>query len=282
MATRSDGRTGATRTARAPAAGRRTDAPPAPGDAYVQSFARGLAVIKAFSAESPALTLSQVAERTGLTRAGARRILLTLQTLGYVCLDARSFRLTPRTLDLGYAYLSTMPLWNVAEPIMERLVQAVHESSSAAVLDDTDIVYVLRVPVSKIMTINLAIGSRLPAWCTSMGRVLLGALPEDELDRVLKRSHIVPYTARTITDLKELKRAIAADGAKGWSIVNQELEDGLCSISAPIRDRSGQIIAALNISGQTSRTSPTRMTRELLPHLKSAAEEISAALRLRA
>jgi IclR family pca regulon transcriptional regulator len=115
-----------------------------------------------------------------------------------------------------------------------------------------------------------------------MGRVLLGALPEDELDRVLKRSHIVPYTARTITDLKELKRAIAADGAKGWSIVNQELEDGLCSISAPIRDRSGQIIAALNISGQTSRTSPTRMTRELLPHLKSAAEEISAALRLRA
>jgi IclR family pca regulon transcriptional regulator len=257
------------------------DEPLRPGDAYVQSFARGLAVIKAFSAASPALTLSEVAAATALTRAGARRILLTLQTLGYVALDGRVFRLTPRILDLGYAYLSTMPLWNVAEPIMEDLVRTVHESSSASVLDGTDIVYVVRVPTGKIMTINLAIGSRLPAWCTSMGRVLLGGLPPDELDRVLKRSRIEAQTARTITDRRELKRVIAADHAKGWSMVNQELEEGLCSVSAPIHDRAGRIIAALNISGQVSRTSPTQMQREFVPHLKAAAGRIDGAIRLR-
>ena len=146
-----------------------------PGDEYVQSFARGLAVIRAFSSAAPAQTLSEVAAATGLTRAGARRILLTLERLGYVRQDGRSFCLTPRILDLGYAYLSTMPLSNLAEPIMEELVEKVHESSSASVLDGTEIVYVLRVPTKKIMTINLAIGSRLPAYCTSMGRVMLAA-----------------------------------------------------------------------------------------------------------
>lgn len=256
--------------------------PPRPGDAYVQSFARGLAVIKAFSAASPELTLSEVAAATGLTRAGARRILLTLQTLGYVAHEGRAFRLTARTLDLGYAYLSTTPLWDLAEPIMEGLVRTVRESSSASVLDGTDIVYVARVPTTKIMTINLAIGSRLPAWCTSMGRVLLGGLADDELDRALKRSRVQPFTARTVTDLKELKRIVAADRAKGWSIVNQELEEGLCSVSAPIYDRGGGVIAALNVSGHTSRTTPTQMAREFVPHLKAAATQISDAIRMRA
>src|SRR4029079_11897990 len=140
-----------------------------------------LACLCCFSAGASSQAISEVAARTGLTRAGARRILLTLQGLGYVQQDARVFFLTPRILDLGYAYLSTMPLWNLAEPMMEALVESVHESSSASVLDDVDIVYVLRVPTKKIMTINLAIGSRLPAYCTSMGRVLLGGLSDDAL-----------------------------------------------------------------------------------------------------
>ena len=144
-----------------------------PGDSYVQSFARGLAVIRSFSTAAPRQTLTEVAGRTGLTRAGARRILLTLQTLGYVASDGRLFSLTPRILDLGFAYLSSMPMWNVAEPVMEALVEQVKESCSAAVLEGSDIMYVLRVSTRKIMRNSLGVGSRLPACCTSMGRVLL-------------------------------------------------------------------------------------------------------------
>jgi IclR family pca regulon transcriptional regulator len=140
---------------------------PRPGDTYVQSFARGLAVIRSFSAATPQQTLTEVAQRTGLTRAGARRILLTLASLGYVQAQGRQFSLTPRILDLGFAYLSSLPLWNLAEPVMEALVEEVKESCSAAVLDGADIVYVLRIPTHKIMSINLGIGSRLPAFCRS-------------------------------------------------------------------------------------------------------------------
>ena len=154
-----------------------TTAPPRPGDSYVQSFARGLEVIRSFSAQAPRQTLSEVAARSGLTRAGARRILLTLQALGYVENDGRDFRLTARILDLGFAYLSSMPIWNLAEPVVEALVETVKESSSAAVLDGTDIVYVMRVPTHKIMKNSLGIGSRLPAHCTSLGRMLLAGLP---------------------------------------------------------------------------------------------------------
>ena len=161
---------------------------PRPGDSYVQSFARGLAVIRSFSAEAPAQTLTEVAQRTHLTRAGARRILLTLQQLGYVEAQGRLFRLTARTLDLGFAYLSSLPLWNLAEPVMESLVGEVKESCSAAVLDGNDIVYVLRVPTHKIMSINLGTGSRLPAYCTSMGRVLLAGLPPEAVE--IGRAHV--------------------------------------------------------------------------------------------
>src|SRR6266404_2382234 len=167
-----------------------------PGDAYVQSFARGLSVIRAFSSDRPSMTLSEVAAATGLTRAGARRILLTLAQLGYVAAEGRQFRLTARILDLGFAYLSSMPFWNLAEPIMEALVEQVHESSSASVLDGADIVYVLRVPTHKIMTISLGPGSRLPAWCTSMGRVLLSGLDDAEVDSILRRSKIEARTHR--------------------------------------------------------------------------------------
>ena len=252
-----------------------------PGDAYVQSFARGLAVIRSFSAGAPSQTLSEVAARTGLTRAGARRILLTLQGLGYVQQDGRAFFLTPRILDLGYAYLSTMPLWNLAEPLMEALVEQVHESSSASVLDDIDIVYVLRVPTKKIMTINLAIGSRLPAYCTSMGRVLLGGLSEEALDATLARSDLRMRTARTVIDPDQLKTIVQADRKRGYSMINQELEEGLCSISVPITGRNGNIMAALNVSTQVTRTPPQQMAKRFLPTLLEAADKINAALRLR-
>ncbi|MEO8037243.1 MAG: IclR family transcriptional regulator C-terminal domain-containing protein [Betaproteobacteria bacterium] len=254
---------------------------PRPGDGYVQSFARGLAVIRAFNGERPAMTLSEVADSAGLTRAGARRILLTLVQLGYVVLDGRQFRLTARILDLGFAYLSSMPFWNLAEPIMEALVNEVHESCSASVLDDTDIVYVLRIPTSKIMTISLGLGSRLPAWCTSMGRVLLSDLSDAEIDAILRRSDLRARTVRSVTDRPELKKMIGEVREKGWAMVNQELEEGLISISAPIRDRNDRIIAAMNISGQANRTPATQMVKKMLPPLRAAADRISGLLRRR-
>ncbi|MBN4664417.1 IclR family transcriptional regulator [Pandoraea nosoerga] len=246
-----------------------------PGDSYVQSFARGLAVVKAFNAARPAQTLSEVAQASGLTRAGARRILLTLESLGYVRSEGRLFRLTPRILDLGFSYLTSMPLWNLAEPFMEALVQQVQESSSASVLDGDDIVYVLRVPVRKVMSINLSIGSRLPAWCTSMGRVMLAALPDDELDAALGRADIRAHTDRTVTDVDVLRERIRAVRSQGWALVDQELEEGLISIAAPIRNRAGQVIAAMNVSGQANRTSAAEMEAKFLGPLQQAARKIS-------
>jgi IclR family pca regulon transcriptional regulator len=270
-------------TQASPAAATAADAeqPDKPGDSYVQSFARGLAVIRAFNAERPAQPLTDVAAATGLPRAGARRILLTLQTLGYVEADGRLFRLTPRILDLGFAYLTSMPFWNVAEPVMENLSAQVHESCSAAVLDRTEIVYVLRVPTHKIMTINLSIGSRLPAWCTSMGRVLLAALDDAQLDATLDASNIRAYTSRTVTDKQELKSAIAQVRRQGWAIVDQELEGGLISLSAPIRNRQGRVIAAMNISGNAQRASAKQMVKAFLEPLQQAAQSVSEMVALR-
>ena len=255
---------------------------PPPSDSYVQSFARGLGVIRAFTAEAPAQTLTEVAARTGLDRAGARRILLTLAQLGYVYQEGRLFRLTARTLDLGYAYLCTTPLWNLAEPIMEELVAEVHESCSVAVLDGPEMVYILRVPTSKIMTINLGIGSRLPAWCTSMGRVLLAGLPEARVDELLAASDIRAHTRHTVTEAQELKRTITQAKAQGYALVSQELEEGLCSIAVPLFDRAGNVMAAMNISGNAGRVSVAQMTRKILPRLQAAAERINTSLRLRA
>lgn len=253
---------------------------PAPGDSYVQSFARGLEVIRSFSAQAPRQTLSEVAERTGLTRAGARRILLTLQTLGYVESDGKLFRLTARMLDLGFAYLSSLPIWNLAEPTMETLVAEVKESCSAAVLDGTDIVYVMRVSTHKIMSIGLGVGSRLPTYCTSLGRMLLSALPTDQMMQVLQSTERTARTRYTLTDVNELATKIAQVRKQGWSLVNQELEEGLVSIAAPITDRSGQTVAALNISGQANRTSAKVMQETMLPALLEASRSISRRLSL--
>ena len=252
-----------------------------PGDNYVQSFARGLEVIRSFSAGAPQQTLSEVAARTGLTRAGARRILLTLQTLGYLESDGRLFRLTPRILDLGFAYLSSMPIWDLAEPLMEALTERVHESCSAAVLDGLDIVYVLRIHTHKIMSTNLAVGSRLPAFWTSMGRVLLAALPEDALRERLARLPRQPFTRHTVLDDETLLARIAQAREQGWCLVDQELEEGLISVAAPLKNRSGAVVAALNISGQANRTSTEMLREQLLPVLLQTAQTISRLLRTR-
>ncbi len=251
---------------------------PQPGDSYVQSFARGLEVIRTFNAQAPQQTLSEVAQRSGLTRAGVRRILLTLQALGYVHTDGKLYRLTPRILDLGFAYLSSMPIWNLAEPVMEALVAQVKESCSAAVLDATDIVYVLRVPTHKIMSITLGVGSRLPAYCTSMGRVLLADLADDELVARLKASDLQPRTRHSVTDIDTLVARVAQARRQGWCIVNQELEEGLISMAAPITNSAGRTVAALNISGQANRTSARAMQDNLLPALLEAARTVSRLL----
>jgi len=255
-----------------------TNTPPTPGDSYVQSFARGLAVIRSFSAEAPQQTLSEVAARTGLTRAGARRILLTLQTLGYVESDGKQFRLTARILELGFAYLSSMPIWDLAEPVMEGLVEQVRESCSAAVLDGTEIVYVLRLHTHKIMRTTLGVGSRLPAYCTSLGRMLLAGLPDAELEQRLRASDLRQHTRHTVTDIPTLMSLIRQARTQGWCLVNQELEEGLISVAAPLTNRAGQTVAALNISGQANRTSAEVMQASLLPALLAAAQAISRML----
>ena len=214
----------------------------------------------------------------GLTRAGARRILLTLLTLGYVESDGKLFRLTPRILDLGFAYLSSMPIWNLAEPVMEALVEQVKESCSAAVLDGTDIVYVLRVPTHKIMRNTLGVGSRLPAYCTSLGRVLLADLPDDELVKRLEASNPRPLTRHTVTRLEALLAKIHQVRKQGWCLVNQELEEGLISLAAPITNRAGRTIAAINISGQANRTNARTAQDSLLPALLHSARTISQML----
>ncbi|KAB8177292.1 IclR family transcriptional regulator [Microbispora catharanthi] len=246
---------------------------------HVQSLARGLAVIRAFDAASPELTLSEVARKTGLTRAAARRFLLTLAGLGYVRTDGRLFSLSPRVLDLGYAYLSSLSLPEVALPHLERLVAEVHESASVSVLDDTDIVYVARVPTARIMRVTIAIGTRFPAYCTSMGRVLLAGLPPEDLDAYLARADLERLTPHTTTSPVALRTALDRVRAQGWAVVDQELEEGLRSIAAPIRDRGGRVVAALNVSSHASRTTLESARRDLLPPLLATAARIEADLR---
>jgi IclR family pca regulon transcriptional regulator len=247
---------------------------------FVQSLDRGLAVIRAFDEHNPELTLSDVARVTGLTRAAARRFLLTLADLGYVRSDGRWFSLSPRILELGYAYLSSLSLTEVAEPHLERLVAEVHESSSVSVLDGEDIVYVARVPTARIMTVSINVGTRFPAYATSMGRVLLSRLPEEQLEAYLARVKLVPLSPRTLTSAEMLRVELAKVRSQGWALVDQELEEGLRSIAAPIRDRGGRTIAAVNLSAHASRMSIEEGRRRLVPALLATAARIEADLRI--
>ncbi|EHR60439.1 IclR family transcriptional regulator [Saccharomonospora cyanea] len=245
---------------------------------HVQSLERGLAVIKAFGAGTPQLTLSDVAKATGLTRAAARRFLLTLADLGYVRSDGRYFGLTARVLELGYAFLSSLSLPEVVQPHLERLSADVHESCSVSVLDGTDIVYVARVAVSRIMTVSIDVGTRFPAHATSMGHVLLAGLDEDALSAYLNEAEFDRLTHRTITSAPSLRAELDVVREQGWALVDQELEEGLRSVAAPIHDKDGKVVAAVNISTHASRTSPEEARTRLLPRLRETAERIEADL----
>jgi IclR family pca regulon transcriptional regulator len=245
---------------------------------FVQGLERGFAVIRAFSSEAPTLTIAQVADRTGLTRAVARRYLLTLQTLGYVMQEANRFSLTPRMLDLGFTYLSTLDVASVAPPFMERVTEALHESCSVCVLDGDEIVYVARRAAKRIMSINLALGSRLPAHATPMGKVMLAHLPPPELDAYFKAATLTRLTETTIVKPAELKKALAEVRVQGWAIADEETELGVRSIAAPIVDRAGEVHAALNVAGHAARVSLHQLKRTYLPVVLEAAHDISRAL----
>jgi IclR family pca regulon transcriptional regulator len=247
---------------------------------FVQSLERGLAVIRAFDAHHRELTLSEVARLCDLTRAAARRFLLTLTDLGYVRTDGRLFSLTPRVLELGYAFLSGLTLPEVAGPHLEQLAAEVHESSSVSVLDGDDIVYVARVPTRRIMAVAISVGTRFPAYATSMGRVLVAHLGQEGVKAYLARVRLERLTGRTVGSVTALRSELVRVRRQGYAIVDQELEEGLRSMAAPIFDRSGAVTAAVNVSVHASRTSVAAMRAELLPPLLATAERITADLRV--
>jgi IclR family transcriptional regulator, pca regulon regulatory protein len=246
---------------------------------FVRSFERGLAVIRSFDAEHPARTLSEVAHTCDLTRAAARRLLLTLADLGYVHQDGRLFRLTPRVLELGYSYLAGVTLPQIARAHLEQLVERVRESSSLCVLDGDDIVYVARVPTRRIMTASITVGTRFPAYVTSVGRVILAHLPDDELEARLARTPMRPLTARTLVSPAALRAELGRVRRQGYAVVDQELEEGLRSVAAPVRERDGEVVAGVNIAVHAGRTLDS-VRDELLPHLLAAVARIEADLRI--
>ena len=242
---------------------------------FVRSLERGLAVIKSFSRERPALTLSEIADLTGLTRAAARRFLITLRDLGYVGSDGRLFSLRPRVLELGYSYLSSLPVWELAKPHLEELADRVRETTSASVLDGTEIVFVARVETKRIMALTLGVGSRLPAWATAMGRVLLADLSPAQLDDYFAKVRLEPLSARTVTDEAELRGIIEQARIQGWTLVDQEVEEGVRSLAVPIRTPNGPAAAALTVCSHAFRVSVERVMDEFLPLVLETSKRIT-------
>jgi IclR family pca regulon transcriptional regulator len=245
---------------------------------FMTTLAKGLAVLGAFGRERAAMTLSEAAQVADLSRATARRVLRTLAALGYVEQDGRSFALSARILDLGFAYLSTQNWIDRVLPAMRELSERLSESCSAAILQDTEIVYVARIPARRIMSAALAVGSRLPAFHTALGRVQLGFLDRAEIWRRLKSRRIEAFTPSTITDLQALYERIQADREQGFAIVDEELERGLRAIAVPVIDRDGQAVGAINLSTHTTRTTRNEMRAKFLPELRRIAEQVSAGL----
>jgi len=246
---------------------------------FVNSLARGLEVLRAFDDAHSTMTLSDVAAKTGLTRAGARRFLLTLVELGYVAKQDRLFRLTPKVLGLGYAYLSSMPLSDTAQPYLEEITARVEESSSLAVLDGEDVVYIARSPAKRLLMVGIHVGTRFPAHITSMGRVLLADLPAEELESHLSRIRLYQRTPRSITSMHALRAEIEAVRRQGYAILDQELEQGVRSIAVPVIARKCQrAIAAINISTNVATVPKERLIKEFLPVLQEAAARLEDTL----
>lgn len=246
-------------------------------DSFVESFAKGLSVIRCFDRQNRRMTLSQVAERCELTRAAARRILLTLLELGYVAREDRMFVLTPRILDLGYSYLSSMPLAHFAQPIMIELGAQLNQSCSMATLDGTDVVYLLRMPKRNLLNtpgVSLS-GMRLPAYVSSMGRVMLAAMPDAEMKTVLDRSDLRPYTPRTLWRRPALEKEIRKCGNQGYSLIIDELEEGLSAVAIPIVDAGGRTIAAMNVACNSSSVRRQDLVGQILPELRRAVSRLN-------
>jgi len=246
---------------------------------FVRSLARGLSVIKAFDKSSPAMTLSDVARKTNLPRAAAGRFLKTLVSLEYASFDGREYRLRPRVLELGMAYFSSFSFIEVANPILERAARRAEEPCSMGVLDGAELVYVVRHTANRMMSISVTVGKRYPATSTSMGRVLLGGLPDEELDALLARAEIRQVTPLTITDKDELRSVIIKGREDGYCTADGQLEIGIRSIAVPVHDRDNRIIAAINMGVPASRHTIDSLRADLLPILKDAASEIELAIR---
>lgn len=247
---------------------------------FMTSLARGLSVIQAFSQKKRQLTISQLSSKTGLSRAAVRRCLYTLSKLGFAGTDdGRHFYLGPRILALGYSYIASMPLATAAQPVLERLSHELHESCSISTLDRSEIIYVARANVTRIMSIDLGVGSRLPAFCTSMGRVLLASLTPEDLETYLGQTELKRYTDRTISSPEKLRQVLRLVSRNGYAIVDQELELGLRSLAVPIQNPNGRIVAALNVGTHAQRVSIQELQSKFLPRLRSAAQELSMLLR---
>jgi IclR family transcriptional regulator, pca regulon regulatory protein len=240
----------------------------------VGSLEKGLGVLDILAAHPAGLTLTETAERAGLTRAGARRLLLTLVATGHARQEGRRFLLTAKLLALSRTWLRDISLWDYALPFLREVSAATNESCSAAVLAETDVVYVARVPGQRIMSVALHVGTRLPAWCTSMGRVLLSGMSVEERTALIARSAITRNTPKTLTARDAIERAIKAAGDDGYALVDEELELGLLSLAVPIRDRTGRMVAAINVPAQSARYTPESFRERALPHLRAAAAGI--------
>lgn len=242
---------------------------------YVSSLHKGLSVIRCFDREHKQLTLTEVANLTSMTRATARRFLLTLKVLGYVETDGKLFWLTPKVLNLGYSYLVSQPLIELVQPYTKELCDAIGESCSVSVLDFPDVVYVARTLTHQIMSVSLNVGTRLPAFTTSMGRVLLAAKEDREIDELLSSYEVKRFTKYTLTEPGAIKAEIRKARAKGYAICDQELEIGLRSLAVPIRNHHGKVVAAINVSSQPLKISENKLLKDILPKLRLAAGKIS-------
>jgi IclR family pca regulon transcriptional regulator len=245
------------------------------GPDFIEALARGLDVLRSFRPGTPAMTLSEMAGLTGLARPTVRRILITLEQLGYVRADGRGYTLTPRVLELGMAYVHSQSMWDLARPHMERLVGQTNESTSMAQLDGSDIVYVARVAVPKIVTLGVTIGTRFPAPPTSMGKVLLAALPPADLAATLAEPSRSGITPRWQPSADELETTLREVRAKGWALADQDLAPGIRSVAAGVRDGDGRVVSAVNVTVHAAETSVETLLEEHLPRLLRAAADIS-------
>jgi IclR family pca regulon transcriptional regulator len=245
---------------------------------FVLSLARGLQVIESFEGHVEGRSIVEISQRTGLSRAAIRRILLTLEFLGYVERSRQVYRLRTQVLRLGFSFLSSSSVVEAARPVLERITETLHESSSMSMLDGEEIVYVARSAASRVLSAGLSVGSRLPAFCTSMGRVLLAALPDEELEAYLHGLKPKAYTSRTIVDIAQLRKAILQVRRQGYAIVNEELEAGLRSLAVPVISRNGRVAAAINVGTHVSRVDQSTLLKVCLPVLQNGAKTLREVL----